>query len=90
MTTSLDESGTISLDVSQDSRLGRLGLKALWNRGICGPPYDLSDLDVHIYPPKNSGDTVDVFFYDMSACVGPKDKLYQSFIDALKELREAA
>ncbi|VVB82401.1 Uncharacterised protein [uncultured archaeon] len=62
-----------TITVSQNSKPGRLGLTALFNKGFVGPPHALNDLDLRIYLIDN---IIYVHFYDMDCSLNPKDKVY--------------
>jgi len=69
-------------EFSQDSKVGRAGLSALFSTGYCGPPCGLSDLPVHVY----AGRSVTVCFYGTSVTLSPGNRGYDELKSAMKEL----
>ena len=69
------------LIVSQESGFGSLGLSALLENGICGPPFDLSDCSVWV---ENYNEHLEVSFYDMKSSVRKDGKYYQKILDYFK------
>lgn len=73
-------------EVSQESRLGKLGLESFIDKGIHGPNYDLSDLPVVFhYNPKF--DVINVSLHDMDIDLEKKDKNYKDIKSYLEKIR---
>jgi len=72
--------------VSQESDLGSYALCAMASDGICGPPYNLSDLSVRISRTINKYEEYyDVNFYDMSHHVSKGNKYYKKIKNSFKD-----
>lgn len=72
--------------VSQDSKLGNVGLLCLLEKGFCGPNYDLSEVDVHVI--KFNEDCYNVSFWDMSCCVNHDNKYYDRLSSEYRKYSE--
>ena len=66
--------------VSQNSRLGSLGLLCLFEAGFAGLPYHLKNRSIDFY---QIADNIGINFYNRNTTINSKNKYYNEIKDCL-------